>query len=185
MKRLFIAIQPVFSNQTLEQFSAVKKILQNERIKWVDFNNLHLTLKFLGETEEKIIPDIVNVLNDTAKKHKAFQVYLTGLGVFKSIKNPRVFWVGFEQTNNLNVLRSLIECNLSVVGFKEDLRSFNPHITLGRIKNLADNKLLNKVISENRNKFFQLLKINKFYLIQSILRKTGPVYTVLDEFSLN
>ena len=150
----------------------------------MDFKNFHITLKFLGDTPEKIIPDIDRILKNISKKFSVFSLQLKGAGVFKNIANPRVLWIGLENSEDLKSLFNEIDNELNRIGFKKESREFNPHLTIARIKFLKDKKLLLKAIIDNCDKKWNQITVKEFILFESILKKDGPVYKKLARYEL-
>ncbi len=183
-KRLFIAIKIDISKELKNFIISLKKELSSEKIKWVDFKNFHITLKFLGDTEENLIPNINEALQKAAKSNTKFTLQLKGIGVFKTIANPRVLWIGIGKNEKMINLFNCIEDNLEILGFQKEKREFNPHLTISRIKFLKDKKVLLNHILKNSNKEWDKIEIEKFTLYQSILKKQGPTYLEIKNFNL-
>lgn len=165
---------------------------KNDGVRWVDPKLLHITLIFLGERDEHHITDLENPLRKLGENTAPFIVSLDGLGAFPSLYNPRVFWIGIkkgaEQLGKLfagleKSLQTLQPLSRNSIG-KSAGKSFQPHITLGRRKKKGkqwdpDEKLFKNVgICEKK------LHVHSFYLMQSTLYPTGPVYTPVREFFL-
>ena len=183
-KRLFIGIKVEIAKELKNFIIDLKTNLKDEKFKWVDYSNYHLTLKFLGETSENLIPQIDNVLKNIAKNNQKFSIQLSGIGVFKNISNPRVLWIGINESEELNSLFNSIEDKLSLLGFKKEKRDFNPHLTIARIKFLKNKKfLLNKILN-NCDKKWNQSPVNEFILFESILKREGAVYNELERYSL-
>jgi len=183
-RRLFIAIKIDFDNKTKKFIINLKNELNHEKIKWVEFKNIHLTLKFLGATEEELIPSIKKVLKKVANNFNNFRITTKGLGIFKSFSNPRVLWIGIEKSKYLENIFYEIENNLEFLGFEKNEREFSPHITLGRIKKLNNPKILTKLVLNNCDRVFQDIQVNEIVLMESILKKEGPTYIPLESYSL-
>jgi 2'-5' RNA ligase len=185
MKRLFVAVKIAPGENFLKTYYSLKKDLKNEKIKWVEPQNMHITLKFLGETHHDKIPLIENVLKRVAINNSSFGFSVENTGVFGSRYNPRVLWFGINNNKQLKNLGEEIIDALDAAGFKRDRQNFVPHLTVGRIKFLESKKYFQRVVDGYKNVFFQNVEVNKFYLYESILKSTGPVYHPLKEFSLN
>ncbi len=183
-KRLFIAVKIEISKELKNFIVALKKELSNEKIKWVDFKNFHITLKFLGDTPENLIPQIEKALKNLSKNFHKFEMQLQGVGVFKDIANPRVLWIGLESNETLKELYQQIEENLETLGFKKENRNFSPHLTIGRIKFLKNKKGLLEKILKNCDKKWNKFEVKNFILYESILKKEGPTYIELARYEL-
>jgi 2'-5' RNA ligase len=184
MKRLFAAIKINPDDAFLNHFSEIQKSLQHERIKWVEDYNIHITLKFFGETEEAKISEISRVLNEVAFSTSVFSLTLHNLGIFGSSYDPRIVWVGIEPYANLESPIKLIRDKLEVIGYNPDRQNLVPHLTLGRIKFLRDKRLFQQIIDQNKNIISQEITVDRIILFESILKKEGPVYLALQTFQL-
>jgi RNA 2',3'-cyclic 3'-phosphodiesterase len=184
MKRLFVAIKVNPDKKFLDQVRAMEEKLQHERIKWVEEHNIHITLKFFGETEEKIIPGINKALLNIASSSNAFSFSLKNLGIFGSSYDPKVVWVGIEPYQELVTLMKNMQQELIPLGFNPDRQNLVPHLTLGRIKGLKDKPLFQRTIERYRSISSESLPAESFILYESILKKEGPTYIALETFQL-
>ena len=184
MKRLFVAIKINPDKAFLDQLLKLNSQLRHEKIKWVEKHNIHVTLKFLGETEEERIPDINRVLEEMAADINVFSFSLQKLGIFGSAYDPRVVWVGIEPYADLASIMKILRDKLSVIGFEPDRQNLVPHLTLGRIKFLKDKKLFQQIIDQNKEISSQEITVDRIILFESILKKEGPVYLALKTFQL-
>ena len=182
MKRIFAAIKINPEDELTTAFFHIKSGLRNEKIKWVELNNLHITLKFFGETDERRIPEICENLEIVSRSNTFFSFDLKNIGVFGSSYKPRVIWLGIENNEPLVSLGKQILNKMDGLGFKIDRQNFVPHLTLGRIKFIENKILFNKTIGEFRNRLFQEVHVNSFHLFESILKPSGPEYKILDSF---
>jgi len=184
MKRLFVAIRIIPDKEFLRLIHSLETSLKYEKIKWVEDHNIHITLKFFGETEEKKIPGITAVLRNVASASKAFSFSLKNLGIFGSSYDPRVVWVGIEPYDELVTLINKLYQELKPLGFEPDRQNLVPHLTLGRIKNLKDKSLFQQTIDRFKSISSEALKVDSFILFESILKKEGPTYRSLELFPL-
>jgi RNA 2',3'-cyclic 3'-phosphodiesterase len=184
MKRLFIAIKIDPDNAFLEQLRQLKIHFRHEKIKWVEDHNIHVTLKFLGDTEEERIPEIVGAIKQVAEQHPVFTIQLQKLGVFGSRYDPRVIWAGIEPYTELVSLMQRVHSSLVPAGFEPDRQNLIPHLTLGRIKELKDKVVFQRTMDQFRNISSAKMVVTNFILYESILKKEGPVYTEIDQFGL-
>jgi 2'-5' RNA ligase len=184
MKRLFAAVKVTPSEDFLETYSSLKAGLRFARIKWVHPENIHITLKFFGETPEDRIPGINSVLNDIAGRHGPFSFSIANTGIFGSSYNPRVIWFGIEEAEALRSLAEDVLDEVVPLGWERDRQNFVPHLTLGRVKEVKDKRLFQDVIDEHKKTFIQEVSVVDFRLYESILQKDGPVYRVVESFVL-
>lgn len=185
MKRLFAAIKITPDKKFLSEIHSLETSLRYERIKWVEDHNIHVTLKFFGETEEKKIPGITLALRKAASETAPFLLCLRQLGIFGSSYDPRVVWIGIEPYQELVSLMKRIQAELKPLGFEPDRQNLVPHLTLGRIKNLQDKQLFQRTIDQYKSISSGQFHAGSFILFESILKKEGPVYKALETFQLS
>lgn len=178
--RTFIAVEI-----PKEKREIVWRLIKSEKerglpIKWVEFENLHITLKFLGEIDEKKKEELSPILSEISKKYKPFNVSLEGLGCFPSPRNPRVLWVGVgEGDKELIRIAKELENSLIRYGFKKEERKFHPHLTIGRIKTFCKvDDILERPIKTDS------FLITSLILFKSTLKPEGPIYDELNRFPL-
>ena len=184
MKRLFAAIKIHPGETFSDMVNTFREELWDSKIKWVNLDDIHLTLHFFGEVEEDKIPVIKKLLTDIAQKHEEFTIHPERTGFFGKKHNPRVLWVGFRKSRELTELQKSIKKELEVHGFKTDDRPFSPHLTIGRIKHVGDKDLFFDLISQYKDTYFQSTEVKKFILFESKLFRTGPKYTNLADFKI-
>ena len=181
-KRLFLAIKFKAEDLLIQTFGQLKSELKHERIKWANLDNLHLTLKFFGETPVLDIDSIISTIEVITNAQSSFILQLESLGVFGSSYNPKVIWAGISKTNELIKLEQDLMRQLEEIGFKNDRQNFIPHLTLGRIKQLNDKKLFQQIVDKHKQSFFQESKIDKIILFESVLSPTGANHSVVQKF---
>jgi len=174
--RLFIAIP--LPESVKEHLSHLEQ--PNEGIKWQD-GQYHLTLKFLGETDEGKAVEVQEKL--TKIDFPAFRMSLNGFGYFPQGRQPKVLWVGIEKNKKLVELQKKIEAICCSLGFEPENRPFKPHITLARMKGVAKRDVMSFI---NQHKQFRIpeVPINEFVLYESKLRSDGALHIRLKTFSL-
>ncbi len=185
MKRLFIAVKIEPQRDLLIAFEEFKNKLSRERIKWVNPDNLHITLKFLGDTDEKSIEAIKDTLSEIAAKHPKTIMTIRGSGVFPNQHRPRVLWFGIERNEKLKDLAGDIDDAMAELGFEPETRAFKPHLTIGRVKFVDQLGRLKKLLDKYRNVHFQDTGVNEIVLFESKLHPQGPQYSVVEKFELN
>jgi 2'-5' RNA ligase len=185
MKRIFIAVKVNPEGELLRMSSSLKAILAAENIKWVEATNMHLTLAFLGDTEEKRIRVLSSMLKNKCSGFGEFDFNLTGTGVFKNFRDPRVLWVGIQSAERLIQLNNIIAEGLTHDVFKMEERQFKPHLTLGRVKSVRDSENLKTVLERYRDIHFQIVHVNEVILFESLLTQSGPTYKPLGNFALS
>ncbi len=178
--RLFVACEiPENLKNNIEEFQNSLKN-ENDRIKWVEKENLHLTMKFIGETEEKNLVKIKESLSSV--RFKSFLTSVSDFGVFPPRGHIRVVWMGLSPADQINDLHEKIDSSLNAIELEKDTR-FQSHITLGRVKFIRDKESFIKKVNEIKEKFkSEPFKIDRFVLKKSVLTPQGPIYTDLAEF---
>lgn len=182
--RVFIGIK--LNNSVKEEINKVlrpfKKI--STPLKWVKPENIHLTLKFIGEISEEKYLQIKESLTNNNFNIKPFNLKFSGLGRFGRGNNINIFWVGIENNNELKNLFKEIENRLENINIKKDTREFKPHITLGRNKKQFNFKSFFKILDEYNNQFISEVKVDSFQIFKSELSYSGPTHTILKEIQL-
>ena len=184
MKRTFIATKISPGEKLLKTYTKVRNELKNEKIKWVNSDQFHITLFFLGDTDEEMIPRIRTQVGNLVDQFSSFYINLSGLGVFKNIHKPRVLWAGIYQYETMKEIKEKIEKEMVALGFPADEREFKPHLTLARIKWLNDKENLKGLLEEYKDEDFQQVKINEIIYYESILKPRGPEYKLIEKFIL-
>ncbi|MFZ4739922.1 MAG: RNA 2',3'-cyclic phosphodiesterase [Bacteroidales bacterium] len=184
MKRIFLAIKIPPNENFNKLFYNLRFDLKNDNIKWVDSNNLHLTLKFFGETEEVKIDEISLFIRNIISNTASFSFEISNLGIFGSSYQPKIVWLGITKNNELINLAETVLNNLKTIGFQRDRQNFVPHLTLGRINYLTDKEQFNKIIKKNNFSEIQTVNVNEIFLFESILRKEGPLYNIISSYKL-
>jgi 2'-5' RNA ligase len=183
--RMFIALELPSAAST--ELSEIQKTLKQGTppgvVRWVNPNDIHLTLKFLGDVSVSKRDGIEQALREAAANHDEFSLTAGGLGCFPNFERPRVAWVAIHE--NLEALRDLwdtVEKNTAPLGFPTENRSFRPHLTLGRTRRQAQKSEISAfgelVNSTQPRKLFRW-RVRSVSLIRSELKPTGAVYTVL------
>ncbi len=184
MKRLFCAVKVTPNQAIRDTMEVFRRELDGEKISWVSPDNLHLTLKFFGDTPGHMQKKIVPALQNSAGECSGFSFRMESCGTFGNPRMPRVLWFGIKDADDLDYLYQTVNRQLEPLGYKPDKATFVPHLTIGRIKHLSDTGPLRELLASYENTEFGTTEVNAFYLIQSILRPQGPEYKFLNEFTL-
>lgn len=179
--RVFIGVD--LPDKLKHDIAAVANELKSPGIRLVSPENLHITLKFLGDVDETTIEKLKETLGEIL--FTSFSASFSGLGVFPSISRPRVIWVGVESGKEeiLHLWRE-IEKVTSRMGFRKEKR-FVPHVTIGRVKRTSPevNRLIRRVLEIEKDKDFGHMDVKSFKLKKSKLTPSGPVYSDLHIFN--
>jgi 2'-5' RNA ligase len=183
--RTFIAVE--LDEQIKNELFKITNVLKSTQadVKWVEIENLHITLKFLGSVSLGKIERIIQVLTTSLLSLKPFSLTLNCLGVFPKITYPRVIWVDALTTNNqLENLAKMIEDNLVSLHFAKEKRQFQSHITIGRLRSNKNKQELINLIQNTPVEKKQMI-VKNVTLFKSILSSKGPHYEKLSTFDLN
>jgi len=154
-------------------------------VKWIAKNNIHLTLKFLGEISEEKSKEIAAALDNIAKETKPFEISLKDLGAFPTIEHPRVIWVGLDKgAKESTELAKKIDTSLSKLGFQEESRPFAAHLTIGRVRSGLNRGALVEKMSSFQLSAISCQPIKSMALIKSTLTPHGAIYSKLHETKL-
>ncbi len=189
--RAFLAL--ALPDKIKEQIFSLYSPFKNKfkiKIKWIPVENLHITVKFLGNIQGKMLDKIIRSFQDLNLKLD-INLILNSVGIFPPKGLPRVLWVSFQEHQNSSHLIDLnnkIEKELKIQGFPEEKRKFHPHVTIARLK------LKNKTHAEKFNRLFEILNsnfnniekkffaVNKLTLFKSELAPKGAIHSKIEEF---
>ena len=184
MKRTFFAIDIPSDNIIAGVLPDIKNKLQGEKIKWIPSDQLHLTLKFLGDTPENTIPGIISALSGLLGKIPVMTLQLYSVGLFKNLNNPRIIWIGIQPCPPLHRAVKILNERILPFGFAADETDFVPHLTIGRVKEIKQKEKLGKLIEKYQQESFGTVSITEILFYESILKPEGPVYLPLKRFPL-
>ena len=159
--------------------------IPESKIKWVEKNNLHLTMKFLGYISLEQTELIKSELKEIASRYSPFIIRLSSnIGIFPTYKMPRIIWVGIKEgISELKELYNSIENKLSNKGFPREDKDFSGHITIGRVKFIRDNTNFIQILKRIEvNNFTQ--EVGSIDLMESKLTPSGPIYNITAKFPL-
>lgn len=182
--RIFIAIKINPEQKLKAQFDEFKLLFKDERINWVQEDNFHLTLRFIGNTNAGQVRVLCDKLVELAKQINPFEFQILGAGYFGTKDNPRVLFVNTRVPDEMKQLANDVEKAVVSLGFRGELKPFRPHLTLGRIKHLENRSRFIRVLDEMPQQHYQSVHVSEFILYQGILRPEGPVYQPIKTFVL-
>jgi 2'-5' RNA ligase len=154
-------------------------------VKWVAENNLHLTLKFLGNVDDAQIPKVADAVKKIAANYKSFDLTIAGIGAFPERGMPRVIWIGLDEpTGALEKMYYALGEALAPYAEKAEHRTFSPHITIGRVNSSRGRDALMKAIETNREIEIGAQPVDEITVMMSELMRGGPIYTPLAKSAL-
>ena len=180
MHRVFVAID--FPSEVIEEVARIQEVLRNLKFtgKMTELENLHLTLKFIGEIDLEKLEEVKNKLKNI--KFDIFDARLENIGTFSFRGNPRIVWIKVKGKGIFELQKKIDEM-MSELGFKLEER-FMGHMTIARIKYVKDKETFKKYAGEIGLKDIRF-KVDKFNLKESELRMMGPIYTDLEIYKLD
>ncbi len=186
--RLFVALEiPAAVRDNLaaqiKELRDLSTSLADKRPRWVRPENLHVTLKFIGEVEPAKLDVIRGALSEI-RSDAPVDLQFLGLGFFSEEKYPRVLWAGLNASANLPMLARDIDRALEAQGIARDKRAFTPHLTLARFEPAGLHEKLRTAIQKNSEREFGSFQAREFHLIESKLKPTGAEYASLAAFPL-
>lgn len=186
--RAFIAIElPQALQAQLGQIIAQLQQRTSRAVRWVSPQNIHLTLKFLGNVSPANLNSLTGVLGTEAKRHKSLQITVGELGAFPNRLRPRVVWVGVAAPAALTELQHGVDRETSRLGYPNEDREFSPHLTLGRVSQHAtpqEVKSIAEALSAVQVGQLAVVTVQHIQLFRSDLQPGGAVYTPLFKAAL-
>lgn len=183
-KRTFIAIKIPKVYEIADILAQAKDQIHDVKIKWTDIANMHLTLKFLGDTPISKINLIIDVLKPIINEHNSTQLKFDSIGTFGGNHNPKIIFVGGRENKEIFSIQKNIEQALTPLGLAPEERRFTMHLTLGRIKEAQNVTSINQFIQTAIINNIPLITVENIILYESILHPTGPQYKPISIFPL-
>lgn len=180
--RGFISVDIPFSQKINEFSNHIKNC--GTHVKLVEPENIHITLKFLGETDEDLIEKIEESIKQSTRDTSSFEIKLVGTGVFPNPGYIKVIWIGVEDNGELKKIANNIDEQLSKLGFEREKRPFSPHLTIARVKSAKNKKKLLETINKYHGTVFTKINVESIKLKKSELTSEGPIYTTIREIKL-
>jgi 2'-5' RNA ligase len=171
---------------------ALPKILDFEKdlkdtkanIKLVEPENIHITLKFLGDTNEDLIDEIDSLIKKAVQGINSFNIILEGAGVFPNKNYIKVIWLGIKNGEKLGNISKNIDEELNGMGIKKEKREFSAHLTIARVRSVKNKEKILRIIEKHTNSRFGEINVNSIKLKKSILTQKGPIYIDLKDIKL-
>lgn len=182
--RAFLAIE--IEDYIKDRINETQEIIKNTdsaRINYVNSENIHLTIKFFGDIDDKKQAQISDIVKETISDYKEYKLKLVNVGAFRNINNPRVIWVGIKDDNTTVDLIKELDMKFSSIGFDKE-RNYTPHITIGRVKNINDKRSLTDTLKKLNREYFGKMQVKELCLKSSILTPEGPIYNTEERFKL-
>lgn len=181
MVRCFVAIE-CGKLEIVNIIKQIQRILESTgaNIKSVEPENMHLTLKFLGEIQHHKVDEVTEIIKETS--FEPFNFTVEGIGVFPNKKRPSTIWAGItDGVSDIVTVFEELDIKLSRVGFEQEHRRFHPHLTICRVRSGKNRDKLVDELMRLENQEFGSVEVNKIVLKKSVLTQNGPIYTTLAE----
>ncbi|TLZ55508.1 MAG: RNA 2',3'-cyclic phosphodiesterase [Methanobacteriota archaeon] len=180
--RGFIAVD-VPGGPALDAFAAgLRKA--SPSLKVVDTDQLHLTVKFLGYTEEGLVPEIVTTIREATADLRPFEARVRGTGAFPSLGRMNVIWVGVDGAEPIARITDSLEASLEALGFPRERRPWKAHVTLARVKGRQDLDRVRRILEVHASEEFGTHTVDAVHLKKSVLTPQGAVYSVVETLRL-
>lgn len=145
---------------------------------------LHVTLKFLGDTDDGLVDQITERIRLISEGVEPFRIRLVGMGAFPSMSNIRVVWVGIEDGSILQLLASNLERSLEGLGFERERKGFKPHLTIARARSGRNIAAVQDLLRKNATRDYGTYEASSILLKRSVLTPQGPSYSTVAEIPL-
>jgi 2'-5' RNA ligase len=184
MLRSFIAVEvsPEIQKAISQSLASLQKTLAKPMIRWVAPQNVHLTLKFLGDVSPANLEQLADALKLETNAHPAFSMQVGGVGAFPNSHRARVIWVGLEAPPALAALQRGVEAACASLGYPAEDRSFSPHLTVGRVGqnvSVADLHKIHTALDGTKVGLLGQVQVDAIHIFKSDLQPGGSVYTPL------
>jgi RNA 2',3'-cyclic 3'-phosphodiesterase len=155
-------------------------------LRWVPPENMHLTLKFLGEITERRVARVTDAAREVAGRNGPFSIMLAGMGAFPSARRPRVVWVGVGQgADELVALARDLDTTLRREKFPREARPFRPHLTVARAKHSGPVPDLAGPLGELGGVVVGTQTVDMLFVMESMLHPSGAIYRPVEEVRLS
>ena len=182
--RAFIAVE--LPGELKQELAALETQLKKNSppvVKWVDPESIHITLKFLGETSDAVIDELLLAMEESVAGVSPFKLEVGKIGAFPAVDRPQVIWVGISgDMEKLAQLQKNLEQNTEQLRFKRESRPFSPHLTLGRVREGARVKeiqRIGKLLNETPFTAKHNIEAHEINLLKSQLTRAGAIHTII------
>lgn len=182
MRAFLAVIPPRAARDTIEAIrDPLRELAPAGR--WVHPSLWHMTLKFLGEVEDDLVPAVADLAANVAGETQAFEMTMQGLGFYPNAERPRVLWVGSSQgTAEFEALSRSLDVGLDGLGFEPEEKDQTSHLTLARFRDPSESRAIREQVGDTGP--IVTFEVDEIVLMKSVLRPRGPDYTVVEKLAL-
>ena len=180
--RGFVAVDIPPTPALAEFVSQLRNASSSLRV--VSTDHLHLTLKFLGETEEGLVPEILTAIREASRGIRSFEIRVRGTGAFPSAARMNVIWVGVDGAEPLARIAAGLDASLETLGFARETRPWKPHLTVARVKGRRDLDRVQRIVAAHGDTVFATHRLDSIHLKRSFLTPSGALYSVVESARL-
>jgi 2'-5' RNA ligase len=148
-------------------------------LKIIDADNIHMTMKFLGNVDDDSGEKIIKAMKTAVKKIEPFDMVVRGVGVFPSEDDMKIIWVGVDDPEPLTAIFNNVEKGLKKLGYEPESRAFTPHVTIARVRSPKNRPRVKEVVDAHKDDEFGVIRVDTLFLKKSFLTNEGPVYTTV------
>ena len=178
--RSFIAVD--IGEELLPKIVEVQTQITEGKIKFVEPENVHFTLKFLGEITDEKAQDVIKKLKEVCSTFSPFPIHIKGIGAFPSFNYMKVIWIGIE-SEEFFTLSTLVDSGMGKLGFRQE-KNIIPHLTIGRVKAPGNKARFKAQVKALQNIDIGEMTVDTVILKKSELTRKGPIYSNIEEISL-
>lgn len=186
--RAFIAIElPINVRTYIDQLTQKLRPVTSKNIRWIPSSNIHLTLKFLGESAHQSLEFLATTIDQNIKGMTHFDLSLSHLGTFPNARQPRIVWIGLQPNANLMTLQNFVEKAAQQARFANEDRPFSPHLTIARVREPLTRSEVEQLIVSLQSTSLDtsiVIPVKEVILFRSDLHPSGAIYTILRRFPL-
>ena len=189
MLRSFIAVEipAKIQNAIANNIASLKNTLPKPLVRWVAPQNVHLTLKFLGDVSTANLERLAETLKVETASHAIFSISIVELGAFPAQRRARVIWIGLDAPPALAALQRGVDAAAVQLGYPGEERPFSPHLTVGRVAQTAsaiELQQIRSVLESTKVGILGTVNVKAIHIFKSDLRPGGSVYTPLYALSM-
>ena len=181
--RAFIAVElPLEIRQNVQRATSSLRRDTESLIRWVALENMHLTLKFLGDTPSENVKVLTQLIHAQADSFNSFDIHLSGIGAFPGPERPRVIYIGIQAPAELEAFQRQVESATRRLGYNAEERVFAPHLTIGRVRqhvSADEQQKIRRLLEASTIDSLGTARVNSVHLYKSDLKPNGPIYTKL------